>query len=401
MINKDDIIKKYGKPDPNKKNNYINYDVIDSLPDGWEISISEFKFDPNKIDEYFTNLGSYKKPSWYPKTETMYKIGDMIGAEGTKYTMTDWITEEVDINPILMKPIAAEPTMRKMIVAARVTKISKVRCEDGNFRQSTPESNEFNFFDRACLEFLNEEEVTDSYKKHEKYRDSGKDIPFKFNTPVKRQKRLVELKKFAVQQAGTKATCKTIRVLAGIPTGFETKDLQDGKLVFMKYIKSKKVQKLELAAHLDAIRQGNTGNIENATSDLFGTNQIEAPTNDELERNVTDTDDWNTEPESEPEKTPDPELTEARKLKNVISDYLDEEKGNYKILEKKQGALDALTKAVKNDLGDTIDSRNLLKDLITRIEKIKGIKKIEHNLDLSPETEPEPEPEKEYEDELF
>jgi hypothetical protein len=59
MITKEEILKKYGS-NPNQKNTFINYDAIDALPDELEPVISEFIFDPHKLHEYFTNVGTEK-----------------------------------------------------------------------------------------------------------------------------------------------------------------------------------------------------------------------------------------------------------------------------------------------------------------------------------------------------
>lgn len=364
MLSKDDIIKRYGEPDLNKKNNFINYDAIDSLPDELEMVISELKFDPKKLYEYFTNVGTEKKPSWYPQTDVMYKIAEMCGIQGTTYKSVEWITNEVDINPLLMKSIMDEPTMRKIITSARVTKQSKILCEDGRFRLGTPETNEFDFFTRACLDFIKDEEY-----------NNGK--PNKYKTSISRQRRLLESKKFAIQQAETKAFCKTIRVLAGLPTGFLTKDLEEGKLIFHKFIKSKRIQKMETAARIEALRKGHTGEIQQTSNNIFGQQQIDAPVNGgnfDTENNQKKTKNPFEDIPTTPPITPP--VDEKTELKNLIEQYYND---NFEIIDKVKNAKDFILNIVSNY---KTEKTEMLKDTIKRIEAIKDIKIIDHKFNL-------------------
>lgn len=374
MLNKEDAKKKYGENDPNKKNVFINWDAIDALPDELEVVFSELIFDPQKLDEYFTNVGSEKKPSWYPQTDTMYKIAEMCNIVGEKTSIVEWIYEEVDINPLLMKPLEAEPTMRKIKTGARVTKRSMVLCEDNTWRPCAPETNEFNYWNRACLDFANDEDYTNGYTKKDKYGNTGK-----YSTPIKRKKRYLELEKFAIQQAETKAFCKTVRVLAGLPTGFDTEDLKDGKLVFHKFVKSKRIQKLETAARIEAIRQGKTGDISQITDDLYNEKQIEAP---EQEAEVIEAS-QEVEPETKPEPEPETKTEDLKtifgesKEKNekenkcvILQEYIKEGSKNRKILERKKGAIETIEKAIVNYEKENLD------DIIARIERVPGIEKI-------------------------
>lgn len=362
MITKEEAKKKYGNINPNQKNNFINWDALDALPEELEPVFTEIKFDPKKKDEYFTNVGTKDKPSWYPRTEMMYKIAEACGISGNNEKMVELIQENVDINPVLMKPFGTEPTMRNIKTAARVTKQSRVLCEDGTYRTCSPESNEFNFFTRACLDFLTEEEYTKSYTKKQEY--------YKYDTTIKRQKRLLELEKFAVQQAETKAFCKTIRVLAGLPTGFSNEDLAEGKLVFMKFVKSKRLQKLETAAKIDAIRNGRTGEIENISENLFGSNQIEAPIQEQQPEG-------NAFVEQDPIKS-EPVIDDKTKIINTLKQYANEQESE---ILKINGAMDYLQTAIIKSENATIEQ---LKEVLRKIErKIPTLKKIDHKIDLS------------------
>lgn len=360
MITREAFEKKYGN-DPGKKNVFINFDAIDALPEYLEPAFSELKFNPAKLEEFFSNVGTKKNPSWYPRTETMYKIAEMQGITGESTKTVEWIWEEVDINIILIKPLDAEPTMRKIKTAARVTKQSKILCEDNTYRLSSPETNEFKIFARACIEFLNEEEETENYTKQDKWPDGNKK-KYKYDTTIKRQRRLLELEKFAVEQAETKAFCKTVRVLTGLPTGFQTKDLQSGVLVFCKYVKSKRLQKLEIAAQIDAIRQGNTQQIQDTSSLLFGDKQIEPPV---AENEIFDVQ----------EAPSEPQVDEKTKIKNIMQQYLDE---NEEAIIKVANAKDTIVHYIQEY--ERLDIEKL-KEMLKRIEeKIKGIKIIDHDI---------------------
>lgn len=376
MISYEDAAKKYKNSDPNKKNVFINWDAIEALPEEYEPVFSELTFDPKKLDEYFTNVGSKNQPSWYPQTDVMYKIAEMCGISGETESTVEWISGEVDINPILMKSFDSEPTMRKMIIAARVTKQSKILCEDGTWRLCAPETNEFNFFDRACIDFINEEEKTNEYK-------SGKKEYYRYNSVIKRRKRLLDLKKFAVQQAETKAFCKTVRVLAGLPTGFDTEDLKDGKFAFMKFIKSKRLQKLETAARLQAISQGKTGDIQNTGALLFGPDQDNQQVDNDTQQTSSPP------PPRHSEKNPftDSELKqeikpvdEKKKIRDILEEYYNNnEKAISKVSNAKETIYNYISKYEKIEV-------KKLKEMLKKVENgIPGIVKIEHDIKLTDE----------------
>ena len=171
-IKLDEAKKKYSKIDPSEKTIFVNIVAINELPDQYEAVISELIFNPAKPDECFSNVGSKDKPSWYIKPETAYAIANICGPiSGTDHKIIEYIYDQVDI---LMKGIESEPTIRRIKVAVRVTKISMKFCEDGSWLPSSPRSDEFNFFTRACLDFINEEEYTEDYTK-------GKSEYYKYN----------------------------------------------------------------------------------------------------------------------------------------------------------------------------------------------------------------------------
>ena len=357
---------KYGEVNQDNKTVYINWDAIEMLPDQYEAVVSEMIFNFKKLDEYFSNVGSKDNPSWYPRTETAYKIAEMCGISGCDEKTIEQIYEDVDSNMLnIGEKYRNEEILRRRKVGIRVTKKSMRFCEDGSWRFSSPCSNDFNFWNRACQEFLTEEDYTDNYTHQDKFKN-----PFKYNTKTKRLKRLYELEKFATQQAETKAFVKTVRELAGLPTGFKTDDLKDGKLVFVKYVKSKSYLKAEMAAKLSAISQGKTGEIKQLGNEVFGEQkQIEQP--------ILDND---TEPDfdSEPEQPEQPRKTdqqEIEELKKVLNAYIDDkpENKNRKVIEGKTGALSAILSAIKKKNASVGE----LKNILDKVEKLKHITKIE------------------------
>lgn len=397
MTGKDKAKEIYKNLSPGNKNVFINMEAIEALPEEFDVIITDVKFDPKRLENSFTNVGTNNNPAWYPKTELVYDIAEARGILGYGEKTIETITEEVDINPMLCKPLDAEPAMRIMPVAVRVTKKSKVLCEDGTFRPSSPCTNEFNYWDRANLDWLNDE----------KYNNG------KYKTPLLRKLRYMELKKFAIQQAETKAFVKTVRELAGLPTGFKTEDLQGGKLTFFKIVRSKTIIKLETAARIDAIRKGNTAQIESDIREVFEAPQIEAPT--EI-KDISDggKDAPNTEFELEPEIIDEPtrevtntkpepfkkdfhdmeyqerlvylkqiqfaewdELHKKQYLRDVLKAYIDQRGPNRAILGKLAGAIQSAEHRIVKFNDVKID--DMLK-FIKKIEDQKNIIKLETTL---------------------
>ena len=253
------------------KDTYINFDAIEDLPEEYEAVITTVEYDPKRIDTSFTNVGSKNSPSWYPKTELMYKIAEACGISGEQDSDVGPMIEEVDINPLLMRPLTDPPTMRKMVVGRLVSKRSSRLMEDGTKILSSNCTAEHNVWER-CLELWSkEEQYTDGYAKAGKYDN-------KYDNQYKRKAHFDSEMKFAHAKAETKAYVKTIRELAGMPTGFLDQDLTSGKMFFARIRRSKTVLKMETAARLSAISQGMDG--RSAQKALFGPEQkeIEEPT---------------------------------------------------------------------------------------------------------------------------
>ena len=236
----DDLKSRMSQRSPEDKNVYINFDAINELPDEYEVVITEITFDPKKLDEMFSPVGG---GNHMPQPQLMYKIADACGIGGATdkdgnpvQIVTEPIIEDIDINPMLMKPLDAAATLRRNIVGRRVTKISERLTEDGTMRRSSPCTCDYNAWERCVIRW-------------------GEN-PHKFTTPASRKLDFDTEMKFAHSKAESKAFCKTIRELAYMPTGYKAADLAKGWLAFSKVRRSRMVLKLETAARLDSMRNG-------------------------------------------------------------------------------------------------------------------------------------------------
>lgn len=234
---------------PGDKSVYINFDAIKDLPEEFEVVVTEVLFDPKNLAESFSNVGSNNNPAWQPKVELMYKIAEACGISGGDESETQPMVEEVDINPMLMKPMDAPPTYRRMTVGRSVSKRSSRLMEDGSLLWSSLCTSEYNVWERCNELWSKEESYTEGYKKASKYDN-------KYDNPYKRRAHFDSEMKFAHAKAETKAYVKSIRELAGMPTGYATADLASGKFVFARIRRSKMVLKMETAARISAISRG-------------------------------------------------------------------------------------------------------------------------------------------------
>jgi hypothetical protein len=254
-------------------NNYINWDAINELPEEYEAVITEIKFDPKKLDADFSPVDGKNGDTWMPQPQMMYRIAEACGISGGPDSQVEPLIEEVDINLMLMKPMDAEPTIRKMIVGRQVTKYSERLQEDGTFLKSSPCTVAYNAYERCCGLWANEEKSTNGYDSsivkqwasgdkyvHVEYKKNGKtesfDAALKYDTPYKRKAHFYEELKFAHAKAETKAHEKTIRELAGLQTGYKTDMLASGSLTFAKIRRSREILKMESAARLGAMSRG-------------------------------------------------------------------------------------------------------------------------------------------------
>lgn len=227
------------------KSSYINWDAINSLPDEYEAVVTEVRFD---IEKDFSPVDSGGK-TLMPTPDLMYRIAEACGIQGLSESIVEPLAEEIDINSMMCKPLDAEPTYRRMIVGRRVTKQSMRLQEDGTYLKSSACTSQYNVWER-CQELWSKEEMyTDGYTKEAKYGT-------KYENKFKRRSHFDSEMKFAHAKAETKAYLKTIRELAGMPTGYQKADLSDGAFYFTKIRRSSEALRMEAAARLQYIRTG-------------------------------------------------------------------------------------------------------------------------------------------------
>lgn len=162
---------------------------------------------------------------------------------------------------------------------------------------------------------------TDGYAKKGKYDN-------KYDSPYRRRAHFDAEMKHAHAKAETKSHTKTIRELAGLPTGFRPEDLTSGVMIFARVRRSREVLQMETAARLSAISQGHQPG-EQATRMLFGPTVVENEPDNTPEpepQNVTPDFPPTTEPE-QPKKTKREELISVlqyyQKEKLVTPDMAD------------------------------------------------------------------------------
>jgi hypothetical protein len=381
MITRKDFEKKYGT----KLNSFANWEDIETAlqSDEWEPVFSEFVFNPEDIDKHFTFI----EPSntWYPKKETFLDILEKCGIDlckidNTNHEIVEYVQRRININPLLVKSDFDEETIRLMDISVKVTKAGIRRTGDGQFRTSGAQSAEHPFYNKAVAMWNKEEAFTEGYTKFsytDKYGKEHKIYP-KYQSYYKRKSHLDTLKIHALGIARTKAINAVVSILAGLPTGFNKELLNYGCFGFVKFVRSKQYQKLYTMAKLDAIRKGNTAQIEKISAETFGTNQIEAP----IQSDLQDAELTNF-PESEDdiqnvELTDKPaELDAKTQIKIIIEKYINNngENENLYTIKNTPRAYNYICSNLDN--WDKIDETKAI-DLLSKIESIKGIIKIDH-----------------------
>ena len=250
---------------------YVNFDAIQELPEEFEVVLTSVKYDPLRLEKSFSNVGTKTEPSWMPNPDMMYKIAEACGINGGDISETKPMLEDIDINPMLLKPMTDAPTYQKKNVGRSVSKQSSRMMEDGTQRFSSLCTAEYNVWER-CLELWSKEEsYTDGYSKPGQY-------PNKYDSAFKRRAHFDAEMKFAHAKAESKAYLKSIRELAGMPTGYKKDDLTSGEMVFARVRRSSQVLKMETAARLTAISNGVSQ--QPAMKQLFAPSQIDDPAMD-------------------------------------------------------------------------------------------------------------------------
>ncbi len=319
---------------PSDKTVFINWEAISEIPDQYEVIISKVEFDVNDLSLDFTNLGSEKKPSWYPQPKLMYDIAKKIGLLGDPNAIHEPIYEDIEIDEMNMTTTGM---IIKKKVGYLVKKSSRVLTEDGTFRTSGQRASIENSWADCVKSWHKEEAATEGYSKvlNGEYTYYGKKVsgphifiqngqyknavPMKFETKWKRKCHFDTMIEQAAGRADTKAHLKTIREVAGIPTGFTTEDLSNGFFIFSKVRRSKSILQAEAAAHLSAIASGNNKKPEQllwADSD---------PVLIENDPNLEVVQEQETEEEQEPEteKFEDYEKEDSAKTRmlNALNNY--------------------------------------------------------------------------------
>ena len=268
------IVERIEKARPGDPAVYVNLDAVKQLPDLFESHSAPVKFD---IKSDFTNVGTEKKPSWYPTAKLMYAIADKCGISGEGDSVIEPIMEEIDWSELTMSNV---PMIIKKKIGYTVRKRSKVLTEDGIYRISSERVGKHDAWNDCLKVWAKEEKATNGYDpqliktwasgdRYYEYEYNGqkKQVALKYDTKYKRKLHFLDELDKAVGQADTKAHLKTIRELAGLKTGYTTEDLKEGVFYFVKITRSELAMKMEQAAQLEHI--GRTGRIETKATKLL------------------------------------------------------------------------------------------------------------------------------------
>jgi len=233
-----------------------------------------------------TNVGSEKNPSWYPGTKLMYDIAEARGIACDDVNGLEPYYTEVDLSRMEMTPA---PVIVRKQTGYKATKSGRVQQEDGSSRVIVRDHIEDAWIE--CTGLWDKEELaSEGYTKtvKDQYGREGYETEwngkksfheYKYNTKYKRRVHFNDLLDKAMGKADTKCKVKVIRELACLKTGYTDADLSEGRFIFAKIVKSNAQIKLEAAARVNALSQGNGS--AGASRALFG-----APASPEP-RNVT------------------------------------------------------------------------------------------------------------------
>jgi hypothetical protein len=201
----------------------------------------------------------------------------------------------------------------KKIAGKECIKQGRKMKPDGTWTLSSPCPYEFNFMDRA------EEAIL---KLEEKYGEQS---------PIKKRKKILELKKFAPQRASTGAELMVVRELLGAKTAFTKKEVELGLIVVSRIEKTEEFQEVLAIADVENRRNGGViaDRINDTTALLTGGSVDNSDFNNHFERPEKPA-----EPAGKPtEKTPpdfqnDTEADPNADKKKVVNDLLDEIKAD-------------------------------------------------------------------------
>ena len=246
-------LERISKALPGSISNYVPLDIDKFMPDEFVAVASEVMYDPANLTESFSPVGGGMV---MPTTKLMYKIGEARGVIGGVKSESYAVYEEVDWSRMESNDPAAKPDLVKMKVGYKSIKQSKVLEPDGSYRLSNIWEVTYNVWERCC------EDWSKSPEKH--------------NTAASRRQHFDNEMKFAAQKAEYKAHSKTIRELAGLPTGYRQNSLTDGWMTFHKIQRSQEAVKLDAAARRSAMAKGVSDGGADATVALFGSDPVAA-----------------------------------------------------------------------------------------------------------------------------
>jgi len=198
--------------------------------------------------DMFHNMGSDKKPQYYPSKQLTNLIGSAMGIEFSSDIRVEYVYGTETIHP--------DGTKTREPVGIRCIKQGKRRRPDGTWQTSSPCSYTFNWADRAEEDFLKDMDYIG-----QKWPDGNDKAKYNFpDNPQKekiaQRRHVLELKKHAEQRASTGAELIVIRELSGMQTSFKPGDLKQGIIVVSQIAKSEEYQALEARAKLDSLRLG-------------------------------------------------------------------------------------------------------------------------------------------------
>jgi hypothetical protein len=283
--------------------------------------------------------------NFYPNKGLTNTISHAAGIEFLpSFRMNDTYGDEV---------IDKDGNRLKKIAGKECIKQGRKMKPDGTWTMSSPCAYEFNFMDRA------EEAIL---KAEEKYN--------KEQSPIKKRKKILELKKFAPQRASTGAELMVVRELLGAKTAFTKKEIELGLIVVARIEKTEEFQEVLAIADVENRRNGGliADRINDTANLLTGNKPDNHDFNEYFERPEKSSEQETLEPEKTEHKAPpnfqDDTETEEDPLadkKKVVNGLLDEIKAD-------EGTRKYYTDVLEN--AKWIDAA--YKWAVEELEKIKG-----------------------------
>jgi hypothetical protein len=243
-------IEKIRESDSRSVSNYVPHQILSEAVESpeFDVIVSEVRYDPTKLDDYFSPVGG---GNVMPKTEIMYKIGEARGVRGIpEVSSSEPVYQEVDWSRLTTNDAAAPPELVRLMVGYKSRKQSWVLETDGSKRLSQVWEYTYNVWERSL--------------------EQWSENPGKYDTPAKRRAYFDREMKHAAQKAEYKAHSKTIRELAGMPTGYRKASLRDGWMSFYRVQLSIEAQEKDAAARRIGMATGGNDGGRAAVAALFG-----------------------------------------------------------------------------------------------------------------------------------